>query len=246
MVSWVFRSGSDDFLNEAFGWVPFIGDLKDTVKAIQNKDKILQQYHRDADRTVRRSYHFPVDVSTTTTINSNASYGNMPTAVVQHPGVESTTITTETKIWFSGGFTYLVPKLGTVASIQADANKLLGLRLDPWLLYQLAPWSWALDWITSVGAVVHNANQFLLDGLVLRYGYVMRTQTITETRTLSGILIRGEPSELSSSWTTVKVIKDRVRATPFGFGLNPTSFTNRQWAIVAALGISRAPRSLNS
>jgi hypothetical protein len=38
--------------------------------------------------------------------------------------------------------------------------------------------------------------------------------------------------------------KRRIKSTPFGFGLSPGSFTARQWSILAALGMTRGPRSL--
>jgi len=238
------RRYSNDYLNVVFGWKPFVKDIKDTVKALQDMDKIMTQYVRDNNQTVRRGYRFPIVRDTTTSVISNASYGNLPTAVVITPGIETQTVETTTETWFSGAFTYSIP-VGKWARPLNLANHLIGLRLDPWLLYQLAPWTWALDWVTSIGAVVHNLNASLLDGLVLRYGYVMETKTIKTTITLSGIRIRGYPDPLSTSWTKYQVSKQRVRATPFGFGLNPTTFTGKQWAIVAALGISRAPRSLN-
>jgi hypothetical protein len=38
--------------------------------------------------------------------------------------------------------------------------------------------------------------------------------------------------------------KERVRATPYGFGLDLGSLNPRQWAILASLGLTRAPQRL--
>jgi len=39
-------------------------------------------------------------------------------------------------------------------------------------------------------------------------------------------------------------VKKRVKATPYGFGLDTDAFTPRQWAILGSLGISRGSRLL--
>jgi len=126
----------------------------------------------------------------------------------------------------------------------AEANKLLGTRLTPATVWNLAPWSWALDWFTNTGDVVTNLSAFANDGLCLRYGYIMEEvstrntgcwQGYINTRDSANVFIKIEESFGSTT-------KKRQPATPFGFGLELGSFTPRQMAITAALGLSNAPR----
>lgn len=133
--------------------------------------------------------------------------------------------------------------MGKIRRQEALANKLFGLRLTPELWWQLSPWSWAADWVGNTGSVLHNLSAFSNDGLVMRYGYVMETVKVVTTYTLVDCVLR-TGQKVDSSQTYVQERKQRRRATPFGFGLNPASFSDKQWSIIAALGISRMPRSL--
>jgi len=38
--------------------------------------------------------------------------------------------------------------------------------------------------------------------------------------------------------------KTRVRASPYGFGLSLDGLSDKQWSILGALGLTKAPRSL--
>jgi len=50
---------------------------------------------------------------------------------------------------------------------------------------------------------------------------------------------------IGASERRITSVKQRSVATPFGFGLDPGAFSPKQWSIIAALGFSKAPRSLN-
>jgi hypothetical protein len=153
------------------------------------------------------------------------------------------TKTTETiqRTWFSGAFTYYVsPGLyeSKMAKYEAQMNILYGTRLTPKLLWELAPWTWLSDWFIDIGSLINNLQSLVLDGSVMWYGYVMSNQVITDTYSLGGYVLKGAPSPtLTQSFSSE--CKQRVRATPFGFGASPNSFNMKQWSILAALGISR-------
>jgi hypothetical protein len=61
---------------------------------------------------------------------------------------------------------------------------------------------------------------------------------MTVDKTIGPFNLGSTPNCFSSLSTTVER-KERIKATPFGFGLVDSDFTNRQWAILAALGITR-------
>jgi hypothetical protein len=125
-----------------------------------------------------------------------------------------------------------------------EARKLLGLSLTPDVLWELTPWSWALDWFSNMGNVIQNVTNFATQGSILRYGYVMETTTITDTYTLRGLTKRVSGSvpvsiEPTISFTTE--VKQRRKANPFGFGLTWEGLSPFQLSIAAALGLSRSP-----
>jgi hypothetical protein len=120
----------------------------------------------------------------------------------------------------------------------ARADRLFGLNLTPDLVWNLTPWSWAIDWFTNFGDVVSNVSDMVTDGLVMRYGYIMEHTVAKNTYTLEGFSpLRGSlPVPPMSFVTETKV---RRAANPFGFGFTWDGLSPRQLAIAAALGLSK-------
>jgi len=253
------RKAAGEYLNHIFGWVPFVSDLYDVAKAIRDHSKIAQQYARNSGRDIRRKYTFPSESSTVTVQQGGATtpgVPSLPTPLYEKYGTRFQTIKTSASRKFSGCFTYYLPEVlpddsGFVQFVnkakrtEALANRLLGTRLTPDLVYKLTPWTWMLDWFTTTGSVVHNWSAFASDGLVMRYGYMSELLTQNTTYVVTGLKLRGSP-EISPSSSQEKTVLTRTRATPYGFGVLPTSFSKKQWAIIAALGISHQPLSLNT
>lgn len=106
------------------------------------------------------------------------------------------------------------------------------------------PFSWLVDWFVGIQRSLDLYSAFESDGLVMPYGYLMKKSTRTTIVSLGKLThVSGFTKQLSSSFRIVR--KERVRATPFGFGLNTSSFSAKQWAILAALGLTRSYHVLN-
>lgn len=240
------RRGSQDWLNFQFGWVPFVSDIKDFLQVARDSEKHIRQFQRDSGKGVRRGYRFPPLITTTVT-DMGYGYGapSLDSYLVVGPGRLTKTEKLTTYRWFSGSFTYyLPPEKPGYKSFDAYAHKLYGLRLDIDLIWKAAPWTWFADWFTNFGDNVHNVAAFSNDGLVMRYGYIME-HTISETTyALNGLQLYGQPP-LNLTQTFISETKVRRKATPYGFGLDPGTLSAKQWSIIAALGISKAPRSFN-
>jgi hypothetical protein len=246
------KSAADEYLNIQFGWAPLIKDLRDFATAVRNINALIEQYRGNAGKNVRRKRRLR-GPETTSTDEYVSGSGNQyqpappPSNVVQEPRCV-VTLAEETNYLFSGCFVYGLPPdhfdSGQLQRYDALAARILGLRLTPELLWQLAPWSWAVDWFVNVGAIIRNVTAFNNDNLVMRYGYIteVKTRRITVSM-LDGILVSGPVPDITSTLTCTTVT--RLRATPYGFGLNPSSFGAFQWSIIAALGISKIPGSLS-
>jgi len=244
------KKASDDFLNTEFGWAPLVSDVGDIVTSIISADSILDALERGSKQAVRRRYAFPDEV----TASSPVSVGSpdmiitsddpvFRTGNVHGPATTYRQFESARKVWFSGAFTYHLPsgvKSRNARRKQATkARALLGVNLTPELLWNVAPWSWAVDWFSNAGDVISNLSDWATDGLVLKYGYVMEHSSASNTyfQVDGGRL--SLPGVIASPLTARIETKQRVEATPFGFGLNWEAFTPRQWAIVTALGLSR-------
>lgn len=241
------KAVASEYLNLEFAVKPTISDVRKTAKAVKTSKEIVDQLLRDSGRLVRRRYVFPVveSIETTRLTDRAASPSLVSDMYVggnqlgQLVKVQKTT----TEMWFHGAFTYFIdPGVdagGKLKRQEQIANKLYGTRISPEVMWNLTAWSWAADWVANMGDIMSNISAFSNDSLVMRWGYLMCKTTISDTYTLTGVRFNvGLDEPLVQTFTTV--VKQRIKATPFGFGLNPdVDFTARQWAILVALGISR-------
>jgi hypothetical protein len=244
------RSIGDEYLNYQFGWVPLVNDITKLCNSIVDVDTTLRQYLKDSGKLVRRQYSFPLSTSTDIRLAKRdcSPWVNPGASSLYEPGqVNLGKVYLSSKVeirrWFRGAFTYYVPPSDTmrhdIARQVIQARKWLGLSLTPDTLWNLAPWSWAVDWFFDVGNVLQNWTDWAIDNQVLVYGYMMEHSLSEYNYTFTGptgFHSGGNPAGVTMSIET----KLRRQATPYGFGLSWDGFSNRQKAIIAALGISRS------
>lgn len=250
------KKGSPDslggeYLNVEFGWKPFISDLRKLAKAVVKSEEILDKYRRESGRIVHRSYRFPTEVDTTTEFVGRGSYhtASVPSKLWANPLDPycdyHRTQTIQTERWFKGAFTYKSSYDGdavnSIRSAAQEANHLLGILPTPAAVWNLTPWTWALDWFANTGDVINNASMMLTDGLAMVYGYIMEKKTVTTRHHIDNLhFVQG--SNYRSTVTTRYVRRRRKAAFPFGFGLTFDGFSPSQMAIMAALGLSQSGR----
>jgi hypothetical protein len=238
------RQLAGEYLNTEFGIKPLLSDLVKLRAAVKNSVTTIDQLVRDSGRIVRRRFSFPPETTVSTktyTIPRSAALLGPITAYASSGSFTSQTVTdvTTRRVWFKGAFSYyLDPGKDLVSRFRRYEqlnNQLYGTRLTPATVWELAPWSWLVDWFTDVGEVLTNASALQDDGLVIKYGYLMvHTKTVRTVASQGGFY--GSPGPFSVSNTFVSERKERFRATPYGFGLDVDQFTPRRWAILAALG----------
>jgi len=236
------KGSGSEYLNVEFGWKPLVSDLQKFAHTVKNHDKILEGYRAGSGKKLRRRFAYPP------TQDSRITSGGI--AMIPANASELWTGTTHeqtvTRAWFSGAFRYHVPVddglLGNLKSHVSEANKLLGVRLTPDVVWNLAPWSWGLDWFANTGDVMTNISNLGTDGLAMQYGYSMRssvrerTTSWTVPASHSDASVRGTSGFLRRTHT----LKRRIPASPYGFATTFDGLSNRQKAICAAIGITRA------
>lgn len=247
------HAAGDAYLNYVFGYAPIVSDIANAVRTVREGNKFIEQLRRDSGRLVRRQRSLP-SISTQSGPTAIASgtglmsllYNSSADRASLYPDSASSrgTLTMEEssyqEIYFHGGFQFYfeTPKSydESVANIMAAADKLTGAPLTAERIYQLTPWSWFVDWNSSMGDVISNAQRFTEDGLVMRYGYVMRKTVTNRIYTLTGVKFKNSnPGPISVTKQIIR--KERFRGNPFGFGAT-TSYTSRQWAVLASLGMT--------
>jgi hypothetical protein len=166
--------------------------------------------------------------------------------------------TVTTMSWQCGTFRYYVPDIGSDRWTERAKIALSGSNLTPSLLYEVVPWTWLIDWFANVGDIVSNLSSNAVDNETLTNAYSMESQ-----ETLFEVYVSTSWDELetfpfgshffvpsgsaSPYYFRKEGYKARHQASPYGFGIPPESFTARQWAILAALGLTRSGdrRSIN-
>lgn len=234
----VARNAGSNYLNVEFGWKPLIRDVREFAQAVKDSEQILRAYKEGSGTKIRVAHGGPGEEET---VVVRGGCSCRPTEA-NLTATGTLTFTRSTRQWFAGAFRYHVPtgpdtsdKFQNWASM---SNHLLGWKVTPDTLWNIAPWSWAVDWFSSTGAVMQNISNLGTDGLVLQYGYSMGHST-RENRT-SVVYTPSGHRPLYVGRVSGRTFKRRLPATPYGFGVNLKSLTAKQVAIIAALGLSKS------
>jgi len=172
------KGAGSDYLNLQFGWRPLVSDMQKVAYAVTHANTVLQQFERDSGRTVRRRVNLP-PIQSSETHALEGSYGpvhgpyNSRLAQTLGYGVRSVTREKVTNRWFSGAFTYHLPAgkdyRSKMIRYALEADKLIGWIPDPDTIWNLTPWSWAIDWFSNTGDVISNLSDWATYGLIMRY-----------------------------------------------------------------------------
>jgi len=246
------KKASGEYLNVSFAALPLIAEIREVIDLFHHFNRTIQQYKRDEGRLVRRSFFFDVEKDTTTTLAATSqavrigprsntlrlSDGSVPRVDVYQ------TVHTERKTWFKGAFRYHIPesvysKMIDLAPFTTDfASRLVGNSLTPEVLWELTPWSWAIDYFSNAQQVIQNLQRFELEGLFMAYGYIM-DENIRET-TYQCRKSAGSPAgPIPPTYKVTQVSKVREKANPYGFGISWDELTPFQVANLFAAGIHR-------
>jgi len=233
------RSAGRNYLNAEFGWAPLVRDVQTLCKAVRSSDDIMRAYIKGSDKRIRRRFELPSDTKVAQTTGGFLLGPDTGSVVNNSTTTRGAAVfKSETRTYFSGAFRYHLPVTEATKGISRwalEARKVYGLQLTPEVIWNLAPWSWALDWFGNVGDVMHNVSALGRDGLVIDYGYVMNGR-VSEWGYAA-------TSKYGLHTKTVKTVSRRrySKLSPYGFGVSWSGLTPKQLAVTAALGLSRAP-----
>jgi len=271
--SGILKAVGDDYLNLTFGWIPFLSDLISAGEALAGATTALLgprgPVHREryeGETSTERSgkvtgssiqatsWAFPiVDPNNTSEMYPFLQKMGAPANVHLHDPLGTANLSmfgdvmwserTTKNRWFEGSYTF-IPKIGfNPDSYFERLEALIDPQITPSVLWELAPWSWLVDWFVKLGDTIA-ANEVASDNRIIsNYAYAMESVQIQRRSFFTGLTSfnYAGPSSIVRQWTSTG--KRRIRANPYGFksmttaGLNPT-----QWTILAALGLSRASR----
>jgi hypothetical protein len=256
-----------EYLNVEFGWKPFVKDLEKLIKAQVALDARLTRLIDNNGIPIRRKTA-KVQSDDTTVVSEGTHQQLGFGQIIDCPDldgfyIEGPPVSPMTPIsisykyerregyakGFCGTFLYYVPYIGNPDWVAQAIVKLLGGPITPQTVYHVTPWTWLLDWFVNIGTVVDNlganavGNEVLYNASVQYQDWVLDTLTVViswDAYSSDGISYPSGSDTLI--WKQELRNKTRKEASPFGFGVDPGAFTVRQWAILAALGLSHQRR----
>lgn len=159
------------------------------------------------------------------------------------------------EITFSAGYMYdfsrlLIPSPegSSAADLMHDAAlrgrlDLIAFGLDtaslPKSAYDAIPFSWLLDWFANIGDILDNFRGLQSRGVQLLWGYLTETsEYYADYLAYHTFTPTGQTFFTSAGTCAQKAIR-RIRATPFGFGVQFGSLSQSQIEILGALLASK-------
>ncbi len=255
----VAKSWGNDYLGVQFGWIPLLNSFQDIGRALGAATEALAHQ----GQRVHRRYSLPelrdagnVTQSGSMQLNVNNGAGFSGDLAFTGPSFSTQASTTLTGLmdyqktrssrrWFEGEFSSFYPLGFDPTEYMNKLRLLMDFSIKPSTLWELAPWSWLVDWNLRIGDTIRANELRANDLLVMHYGYAMETSVYTTE--LSWRATSGPTS--SSTWTNLPrkggmfattVYKRRLRANPYGFRVGGTgALSGNQAAILGALGLSK-------
>jgi hypothetical protein len=228
-----------------FGWKPLLNDIRNFIKTHMNAQKRLKQLLRDNGKPVQRRITMVDEIYNQATADGTNYGAFLPLLVTQfYSGVPRYRATnySRNRVWASARFRYwLPPGPRDISWTRNMMARIYGLNPAPSVVYNAIPWSWLVDWFTSLGDLIENLEPGVADRLAADYFYVMRSQEQVRTTYNTGTFRHqdGSKVELSAYAESKAFIKDRTVGNPFGFTLPQLPLSGMQLSILGALGLSR-------
>jgi hypothetical protein len=248
-----------DTLNIMFGWTPLIQEYANLIKVGMTLERAI--YYESFRR--KRQWDGPSQGSSQDTVFSlsaplmvygSQTYPQQGTSgqvtgsgrVLASISAVKRTVIREDYHWSSRytGLAKASRRANDFSDRALDVVQRLGLVDDPTLLWDLTPYSWLVDWFTTMGDSLTNAATYspIRGKYSVDYAY-LTTRYTTSSQADAIRLSTGLPkcdvvlSEGHSMYSSVTTWRDR--ATPFGFGTQMGSLSGSQFAILVALGLAQ-------
>nr|UJQ85434.1 MAG: hypothetical protein 1 [Leviviridae sp.] len=240
-----------EYLAIQFGLLPLVGAAKDFLDAWKDEEKNLRQILKDAGKPVRRRGYLMKSTVVDSDVTSSSGASHNPSMAPVHvtacyaPGHGRTDKQVTTReVWFSGQSRYYLPEgPHTEDYIRQLKKRLYGSRLTASTIWNLLPWSFLADYFVGLGHFLKALDPSGVgDNFIIDYAYIMDTKKVQYTmdlwettyssRTSATQIVRARRVKTQSE-------KVRCNASIFGWGINQSDLSDKQLAILSALGASR-------
>jgi len=254
------KDAGSDYLNVQFGWIPLLNDVRSIATALATATAAISgnslETHRrrekpDKDETIAGSSA----LSTVILRETNALFETVGSGTSASKGsgfLADNWVSQRHQIDYSfeAEFLRLPDGQKDYGPYLQKFSELFRWDITPSDLWQLAPWSWLVDWFFDIGGQLESWQSATTNRILSLYAYGMRDERLTTTSIVSNMRIDlvSFPSRTyvgpRAVFTQYNVRRrQRIKANPFGYVLNPLSqLSAGQLAILAALGLTKTRR----
>ncbi len=234
------------YLALKFGWEALLSDVRNFVLTHMSAQKRLKQLLRDEGKPVRRKIKLSSqkDIIFENLIGHPVA-GTQPILPTGYYGQTDTKSTryVYTDLWAAAQFRYWLP--GGPRDVNWTRRMLAsiyGLNPTPAAVYKAIPWTWLVDWFTSLGDVISNLTDTLADRCAADYYYLMERSGVYSQLEVTNTFYdyyTGKPKQVNGTGICDTYGEFRVKGDPYGLNTAPGSLSPVQLAILGALGLSR-------
>jgi hypothetical protein len=232
-----------EYLNAVFGWTPLIRDFENAIKVLTTVDALMYGTAYRRHRIIEWDTKFVQDTNLNTFSTPYGPDGTVSSSIAD-AWLPTRSLTMSYDIRLSARLVPIArPTIGANEFINQAPEKLQQLGVwYPALGWDLLPYSWLVDWFTSLGSSITNAMSYGTEPGKVNIDYCWATSCTTvlaeggfakkgwQTAGLNTRIAYGHPKAIS-------IAKTRFSATPYGFGLDLSSLSGSQLTILAALGL---------
>jgi hypothetical protein len=245
------RNLADQFLNEQFAWIPFLNDVSNFGKTFVHQDSIADRLSSENGRVVRR--HAPTVSESSSEVLQEIEFVDttdlfpvsFPRSMLNGPISRTLEEETTLSVGGMGAFKYYLPEWDKAdnryysawGSIKRQLDT-YGARISPYHLYQIIPWSWAVDWVSGLGNYVSYLSDVYTDSLCAEYFFVKAKKVTTRRLRYRIPFVNNEA--IVEFARSIEVTERIPGSSPFDFGLAWHDLSPRQLAIAGALGLTHS------
>jgi len=249
------RNVADQFLNQQFGWAPFVNDITSTLSTWLDTTETIRRITAENGKWVQKKVK--VDKTNESRVISNVvlpynatSYAvpcfpvAIPSDYFLAPPRWRVVEVEQTSISASGKFRFYRPEFdsslpGYESALRKVQRliKIYGLEVNPHHLWQSIPWTWLIDWFSNVGDYVERLSDTIEDDVAAEYFFITSHKNLVRTMEIVLPMVNGT---LTLVFKRTFSSKQRVNAdSPYGFSLSWDDLSPKRLSILASLGITR-------
>jgi len=230
---------ASEWLNNQFGWVPFVGTLTDLITTVRNLQRNFDRLRDRNGEWEKRGGRIATIVDTDAGGTGTCSYSFIADSRFTEQLTYSVRRYCTLDAWFEASYRYYIPELRNVKYPISLLQNMLGLRISPKLLWDLVPWSWMADWFLDLDDILAKADDSQFGQLVTKDAYAMGRAIMNDMVDYKFKVSSSSGSRTIYGTAAFPLVRQkRVRGTPFGFGVHSSDLSPWKVSILAALGLS--------